>query len=424
MLTENQHDTEIIRSRTHCAGCLSVDSLQVIYDFGKVPLAGNFPTKKELMDTPTYQLSLLLCEKCSLVQTNSIISAKVLFSDYRYKSSIGLTKHFQSYTEWFKTKFGLDDYKILEIGCNDGVLMRPMHKAGYDIIGVDPAHNIVQEPISHGLNIYCNFFSNEFVHKHKFENTFDFIIANNSFAHIDDIRDVVKAVSTALKSGGQLIIEVHYLLNLISQFQYDNVYHEHIYYYSLTALDNLVNQYGLRVVDFEDLNVHSGSIRVIIQKNGQPLPKVHDRKTLELETGITTIDRYITFKHDIDLHSTKLLKKIRSMKSEGYRIIGYGASGRANMLCNLLKLTSDDIEFILDESPERYGRYIPCGEIPILSAADNLDGIVEKNVIVVIFAWNYVNMIIQKLQNRGLKFLLPFPEVLVVDETYTNNNTL
>lgn len=417
--------TNYVHLRTQCASCSSTDTLRVIYDFGEVPLAGDFPKKNQLNEVSVYQLSLLVCERCALVQTNSIISPNVLFSDYRYKSSIGLTKHFESYVQWFKTTFGNEeDYKILEIGCNDGVLMRPLIKEGYDVVGVDPARNIIQTPLAEGMSIYCDFFSSEFVRTHKLQNTFDFILANNSFAHIDNIKDVVEAVATALKSGGHLIIEVHYLLNLISQFQYDNVYHEHIYYYSLTALDNLLNPYGLHIVNFEDLDVHAGSIRVIIQKDGQTTQPVLDRKATEMKMGITTFPRYDKFSGDVTSHSEELRKKIRSIKSEGYRIIGYGASGRANMLCNTLRLTQDDVEYILDESPERYDRFIPQANIPIINASDKLNHITGDNVVIVIFAWNYANMIINKLRGRGFKFLLPLPEIRIVDDTYVNQNTL
>jgi methylation protein EvaC len=410
------------KKRTKCASCNN-SHLTQIHDFGEVPLAGNFPTESELSDVQTYQLSLVMCEECKLVQTNSIISPEVLFSDYRYKSSIGLTTHFNDYTDWFVNKFGKHSYSILEIGCNDGVLLHPMQSAGFDIIGVDPAENIIKNPVSDGLSIHCDYFSTKFVESNKFNSKFDFILANNSFAHIDNILDMVNGVELGLKDGGYFIIEVHYLLELIKQFQYDNIYHEHIYYYSLTSLQNLLSPYGIHIVDFEYINTHSGSIRVVFQKGGIISDKVKDALLFEEEVGLTDIKYYAEFSNNITNHSTEFLNVLRKLKSEGNIIYGYGASGRANMFCNILKLTNKDIHIIFDESTERINRYIPKSGIPIIHA-NRLDEIGVDNVVIVIFAWNYTNMIIHKLKKYGFKFVIPFPMVKLVNSDYINENTL
>ncbi len=410
------------KKRTKCASCNN-SHLTQIHDFGEVPLAGNFPTESELSDVQTYQLSLVICEECKLVQTNSIISPEVLFSDYRYKSSIGLTTHFNDYTNWFINKFGKSPYSILEIGCNDGVLLHPMQSAGFDIIGVDPAENIIKNPVSDGLSIYGDYFSTKFVESNKFNSKFDFILANNSFAHIDNILDVVNGVEMGLKDGGYFIIEVHYVLELIKQFQYDNIYHEHIYYYSLTSLQNLLSPYGIYIVDFEYINTHSGSIRVVFQKGGITSNKVKDTLLFEEETGLTDIQYYTEFSNNIIKHSTEFINALQKIKSEGNIIYGYGASGRANMLCNILKLTNDDISVIFDESIERIDRYIPNSNIPITDA-NKLNDMYNDNIVMVIFAWNYTNMIIDKLKKYNFKFLIPFPSINLVNSDYINEDTL
>jgi SAM-dependent methyltransferase len=410
------------KKRTKCASCNN-SHLTQIHDFGEVPLAGNFPTESELSDVQTYQLSLVICEECKLVQTNSIISPEVLFSDYRYKSSIGLTTHFNDYTNWFINKFGKSPYSILEIGCNDGVLLHPMQSAGFDIIGVDPAENIIKNPVSDGLSIYGDYFSTKFVESNKFNSKFDFILANNSFAHIDNILDVVNGVEMGLKDGGYFIIEVHYVLELIKQFQYDNIYHEHIYYYSLTSLQNLLSPYGIYIVDFEYINTHSGSIRVVFQKGGITSNKVKDALLFEEETGLTDIQYYTEFSNNIIKHSTEFINALHKIKSEGSIIYGYGASGRANMLCNILKLTNDDISVIFDESIERIDRYIPNSNIPITDA-NKLNDMYNDNIVMVIFAWNYTNMIIDKLKKYNFKFLIPFPSINLVNSDYINEDTL
>lgn len=410
------------KKRKKCASCGNFN-LTEVHNFGEVPLAGNFPTKYELSDISTYQLSLMMCGECKLVQTNSVISPDVLFSDYRYKSSVGLQTHFNNYTQWFINKFGRNPYTILEIGCNDGVLLSPMKENGFDIVGVDPARNIVDNPISNNLTIHCDYFSTEFVEKNNFTSTFDFILANNSFAHIDDITNVVNGVYNSLKDGGYFIIEVHYLLELINQFQYDNIYHEHIYYYSITSLQNLLSKFNISIVDYETINTHSGSIRIIAQKGANITQKIISAIEYEDNIGISNLDTYQTFSENIISHSTQFVDVIKKLKYEGKRIWGYGASGRANMFCNILNLTNDDIECIFDESIERYNRYIPSSNIPILDATI-LPKLNSENVVIVIFAWNYTNMIMDKLKEYDFQYLIPFPTVQLVDNTYRNNNTL
>lgn len=408
--------------RRKCASC-SNEVLDYIHDFGEVPLAGNFPKKEEIESINSYQLSLMFCENCKLVQTNSVVSADILFSDYRYRSSVGLTKHFTDYTDWFIRKFGSVECDILEIGCNDGVLLKPMQSVGFNIIGVDPAENIISNPIADDLSIYCDYFSTDFVTKYDFNAKFDFILANNSFAHIDNISDIVNGVSLALKDSGYFIIEVHYLLELLNQFQYDNVYHEHIYYYSLTSLQNLLSPYGLSIVDYERLNTHSGSIRVVFQKGGSITDDVKSVMEFERMNGITDMDVFTKFSNDIHKHSVEFIDTIRKLKSEGKKIWGYGASGRSNMFCNILKLTNDDIDVIFDESVERIGRYIPISNIPIVNAK-NIENLDTDNVVMVIFAWNYTNMIIGKLKDYDFEFLIPFPDVKLVSSDYISGGTL
>jgi methylation protein EvaC len=408
--------------RNKCASCKN-HTLSHIHNFGNVPLAGNFPKKEELNSINSYQLSLVFCDKCKLVQTNSVVSSDILFSDYRYRSSVGLTNHFENYTKWFVDKFGKSPYNILEIGCNDGVLLSPMQSSGFNISGVDPAENIVSNPVSDDLSIYCDYFSTDFVTKYDFNTKFDFILANNSFAHIDNISDIVNGVSLALTDSGYFIIEVHYLLDLIKGFQYDNVYHEHIYYYSLTSLQNLLSPYGLSIVDYERLNTHSGSIRVIAQKGGILTDVVKSAMEYEQINGITDISVFTKFSKDIHKHSVEFIDTIRKLKSDGKRIWGYGASGRANMFCNILNLTNDDIDVIFDESTERIDRYIPISNIPIIDAKHIVD-MDTDNVIMVIFAWNYTNMIIGKLKDYNFEFLIPFTDVKLVSSDYISETTL
>ena len=258
------------------------------------------------------------------------------------------------------------------------------------------------------MNVYNGYFSYE---NHKlFEKKFDLVLSNNTFAHIIDIQDSVKGINHVLKQNGDFIFEVHYLNSLIEGNQWDNIYHEHIYYYSITALNNMFKRYGMTIVDFEEIPIHSGSIRVTVRNSKLNLPKkITDRIKLESDT-ICNLDYLGQYSEDVKKHISDFNETIESLK--GKKIGGYGASGRANMFCNVTSLTEDNIDFIVDESPERCGRYIANTEIPIV----DVDTLKSSEVdLLIIFAWNYSKMIIEKTQFRKFKYLVAFPKVQLVD---------
>jgi len=395
------------KKRTNCSSCDSTD-FQTILDLGVVPLAGYFPNPLELDNESKYPLKLVVCKKCKLVQTDSMINPKLLFEDYRYLSSIGLSKHFENVASMLDDKYDIKDKDILEIGCNDGVLLKPLCDLGANAVGIDPAKNIVKVAKERGLNVHNGYFSYE---NHKlFEKKFDLVLSNNTFAHIIDIQDSVKGINHVLKPDGNFIFEVHYLNSLIEGNQWDNIYHEHIYYYSITALNNMFKRYGMTIVDFEEIPIHSGSIRVTVKNSVLDIPKkITDRIKLESDT-ICNLDYLGQYSEDVKKHISDFNETIESLKDK--KIGGYGASGRANMFCNVTSLTDDNIDFIVDESPERCGRYIANTEIPIV----DVDTLKSSEVdLLIIFAWNYSKMIIEKTQFRKFKYLVAFPKVQLVD---------
>ena len=395
------------KKRTNCSSCDSTD-FQTILDLGVVPLAGNFANPLELDNESKYPLKLVVCKKCKLVQTDSMINPKLLFEDYRYLSSIGLSKHFENVASMLDDKYDIKDKDILEIGCNDGVLLKPLCDLGANAVGIDPAKNIVKVAKERGLNVHNGYFSYE---NHKlFEKKFDLVLSNNTFAHIIDIQDSVKGINHVLKPDGNFIFEVHYLNSLIEGNQWDNIYHEHIYYYSITALNNMFKRYGMTIVDFEEIPIHSGSIRVTVKNSVVDIPKkITDRIKLESDT-ICNLDYLGQYSEDVKKHISDFNETIESLKDK--KIGGYGASGRANMFCNVTSLTEDNIDFIVDESPERCGRYIANTEIPIV----DVDTLKSSEVdLLIIFAWNYSKMIIEKTQFRKFKYLVAFPKVQLVD---------
>ena len=396
--------------RKYCAGCDDTDFLSVL-SLGEVPLAGVFPLKEELEIENKYPLNLLFCKKCSLVQTDSFIEPQILFEDYRYISSVGLSNHFKEVASILDDRYDVKGKNILEIGCNDGVLLEPLSKLGANVEGVDPAKNIVKLAKDKGLIVYEEYFNDETFGGEDFKSKYDLVLSNNTFAHIPDIQSVVRGVKHVLKPNGDFIFEVHYLQSLIDGKQWDNIYHEHIYYHSITGLDNLFQKYGMTIVDFEEIPIHSGSIRVTVSnRNTYKSTKVLDRIELESKT-ITNVEYLRSYGEDVRNHITNFNNTIKELQ-KNHTIAGYGASGRANMFCNLTDLNSNIVKFIVDESPERCGRYIANTDIPIVDVETLKNSDVD---LLIIFAWNYSKMIIEKTQFKKFKYLVAFPTIQIVD---------
>ena len=397
--------------RKYCAGCDETDFLSVL-SLGEVPLAGVFPLKEELENESKYPLNLLFCKECNLVQTDSFIEPQILFEDYRYISSIGLSNHFKEVASILDDRYDVKGKNILEIGCNDGVLLEPLSKLGANVEGVDPAKNIVKLAKDKGLKVYEEYFNDETFGGEEFKDKYDLVLSNNTFAHIPDIQSVVRGIKHVLRPEGDFVFEVHYLQSLIDGKQWDNIYHEHIFYHSITGLNNLFNKYDMTLINFEEIPIHSGSIRVTVaNRNTYAVSqKVLDRIELESKT-VANVDYLRSYGEDVRNHITNFNNTIEELK-QNHSIAGYGASGRANMFCNLTDLNSDIVKFIVDESPERCGRYIANTDIPIVDVETLKNSDVD---LLIIFAWNYSKMIIEKTQFKKFKYLVAFPMIQIVD---------
>lgn len=372
-------------------------------DYGNVTLAGHFPKKPEQMRFP---LSLMVCSSCFLVQTDSTISPDILFKDYRYMSSVGLGKYFEGLATLISNDFPDRNTKIVEIGSNDGALLLPLMKLGYSPVGFEPSKNISSVAKMKGCNVIVDYFNFKTVQKHLEPSSIDVVVACNCLAHIPNINDIVDSISYCLKDGGKLVMEVHYGRNIFESAQFDNVYHEHNYYYTLASLEPLFSKYNMFLSDVEDVPVHAGSIRVeFIKGKKNKSARAWSKLKEEIAAGVMSIDYYMSF----NSMTSKKLHDIRTaITSKTSRVIGYGASGRANVLCDMLKLDRKTIYHIVDESPERAGRYIQ--DIPIVFPHNA----VKDGDTVIIFAWNYTKMIMEKLKNKNVEFLIPLPEPMIV----------
>ena len=411
---------KLVNFRSDCRVCKSRD-LNEIIDLGSMPLAGNFVKKRDLKKKEIrVPLKIYYCKKCKLVQVKDSINPQILFSAYNYSSSPipNLNEHFVSYAKQIKKKFrNKKKVKILEFGCNDGVLLKEFKKdEKFFCLGVEPSKNISQLAKKKGLRIINKYFDNKTAYKilRKFDK-FDLITGSNVFAHINDIHSVVEASNILLKDKGILVIEVHYLLDLINLNQYDFFYHEHLNYYTISSLHYLFNQYNLKIKKIENIKIHGGSIRVTVQKTENKKYIYSKMKKMLLNEKKLDLKYFKNFEKNIFKQKNEIMEILEKLRLSKKKIIGFGASGRGTTFLNFCKIKKKYIEYIIDGSPLRAGKFMPGLKIPI----KNMEYLKKKSKdidYILIIAWNYKKSIIKQVKkiNKKIKFIVPFPSPKII----------
>jgi len=392
--------------KKQCTCCLSTN-LDEIIDFGDVPLAGSYVTN--INETVTFPLSLSLCLDCFHVQVNEYIDKDYLFKDYRYLSNISMKDHFMAFAEAIDKRFG-QQLNILEIGSNDGTFIELLIQRNNAAIGVEPSVNVSKHSIDKGHNVINDFFSKStLVANGLAANSFDIVTASNCFAHIEDIDKILDGVNYILAETGTFIIEVHYGPNLFASMQYDFIYHEHMYYYSLSSLNALLSRNNLHIYDVEHIETHGGSIRVYVSKTKKDNSGFFNQLEQEKKSGFHSQALYKDFKSNVDKHIAEISDILKELKSQGKRIVGYGASGRANAFLNYAGINNNVIDFIVDESSERANRFIPKQNIPIkpleYASDQNFD-------VLFVTAWNFIDQIRKKTKSLNYTYeMVAFPKI-------------
>lgn len=343
------------------------------------------------------------CSDCDLVQISPNVDDELLFKDYRYLSRFAMSSHFEELANWLLEELGSNRLRVLEIGSNDGTLLDKLKSRGMQVVGVDPAENVASYAMLRGHQIYCEYFSDDFVIKSSIEKSFDVIISCNSFAHISEIRKVSRGVSLALKDDGLFIVEVQAWPELVRLGSFDFVYHEHRYYYDLHSINNLLSQFGLFLCRAEIIKSHGNSYRLIFQRNS-----ALNSSTDVLKSEVSLTNEHIKAGIDSFLNSiTTTRQKLDVLSSKNKRIVAFGASGRGNMILSQFSRT-DDIIAVFDESPERIGREMAFTGIPVRDFRQLNE---SEYDVCLILAWNHAEEIIKKWPHQGKLLLVPFPHL-------------
>lgn len=411
----------VYHRRKNCRICQS-ENLNVFLDYGDMPLAGNFVFPSDLEKVKLYPMDLAVCLDCSLVQILNVVDPEVIFTDYRYLSSVTqtLTRHFSEYAVLLQQDVlpSVNPF-LVEIGCNDGVLLDPLQKLGVKVLGVDAAENVIELTKQRGIDVIHGFFGLPIAEKiKKNHGKADVITASNVFAHIDDLDAVMRGVDCLLSAEGKFIVEVHYALDLLKTFQFDTVYHEHLCYYSLHALEVLYKRFGFAIVNVQHLPMHGGTIRVYAQKlesvRGNVNPAVKDMLEEETKYGINEAETYEKFGLQVKHYRDNLIAFLLERENSNRTLSAYGAAGRATILLNYCNLDKSKVEYIVDESTFRVGRCVPGVGIPIVSRAILIENPTDDCLIT---AWNYRDEIIGKepaYLDQGGCFIMPLPQIEII----------
>jgi methylation protein EvaC len=395
-----------------------------IMDFGRVALAGAFLKPEQFATEATYPLRLYFCRDCFAVQVIDKVNATVLFHDYFYFSSSikTLRDHFTEYAAEVTARF-LEPGKstVIEFGCNDGILLRPLADQQIrTVIGVDPATNVVKTIDDPRVTVINEFFTeavaNQIV---EWYGEADLVMANNVYAHIPDIQGVTRAVKRVLHQDGVFVFEVHYLGKVINEMQYDMIYHEHLYYYSLLSAMKHFERYDMMVFDIKPIPIHAGSMRFYVCKKGSRHAKTVSDAVIQLQReerskGFDNAETFKRFAADVAERKAELMSLLDKLRKEGKRVAGYGASGRANTMIQYCRIDHDHMEYVIDDAPAKQGFYTPGSHFLVRSSEVLREP--DTPDYLLLFAWSFFDEIARKNQtflDNGGRMIIPLPEVRV-----------
>ena len=386
-----------------CRSCGNTNLKRVV-SLGYQPLANNLLNKKE-DKCELYPLEVNYCEKCHNCQLSVAVDPKKMFSNYLYTSSTSkvFRGHFVEAAKKYSKEFKLSKNKsyIIDIGSNDGVALKPFLDMGFKkILGIEPAKNLAKLANKDKIKTFNGFLEKKNIKKIK--KNADLILASNVFAHSDKLKEMVECMLQLLSNKGTIIIEVQYLMNTLQDLTFDNIYHEHYNYWSLTSLDYFFNQFNAKIFRSETVDTHGGSIRVYIKKDKKVKIEKSVKKMLKEEEkfGIKDFNTYKKFGEKVYKIRENVIRNIKKLKDSKKTIIGYGAPAKATTALNFFGI-SDEIDFIVEDNNLKHNKFIPGVKIPIKKKSFIKN---KKNVLLVL-AWNFYKDIKKNNLNLSDEFL-------------------
>ena len=403
----------------HCRVCQH-ETLEMFLSLGPTPLANRFLNREQLEETePYFPLDVYFCNTCCLVQLVDIVPAQVLFREYPYLTGVSspMKTHFAALAEEIVQEYHLDPGSlVVDIGSNDGTLLSSFRQFGTRTLGVEPAANIAALANTAGVQTINQFFTPALAEDiARTMGPAKAVLATNVFAHVHDLDSFLQGASELLSADGVLVIEVPYLVDMLDNTEFDTIYHEHVSYFAVRPIVAILTRFGMGIVGLTRIRVHGGSIRVVVQKSRTQQARVVDRfLTLEAERGLSFVRPYHEFAQRVHSVKDELIELLRNLKAQGLRIAGYGAPAKGNTLLNFCKVGPDLLEYLIDTTPAKQGRFSPGMHIPIYPEQRFH---LEPPDYALILAWNYADEILEKetaYRQRGGGFIIPIPRPIVV----------
>lgn len=402
-----------------CRICGSTAFVPVL-NLGHIPPVDTFLSEEDLTAPEThYPLNVVMCEGCGLVQLNYVVPRDELFHDeYAYDMSVtdAGVAHFHRMAETVDERYP-DHASVLDIGSNTGVLLDGFAERGWDVLGVEPSHNVCSRAIERGIPTENTFFTAEMAADIRDrEGEWDVITATNVLAHIDDLHDAVRGIKTLLADNGVFIFEVPYLVDLIEQREFDTVYHEHLSYFSVSPLIRLFDQFDMEIIDIVKQDIHGGSIRVHVARQGTygQTDAVQQYRQQEAEGSIHTRERMMRFAEQARQTRRDLVTMVHELLDEGHTVAGIGAPAKGVTLLNYCGFDAGIIPYVSEKAEMKIGKYVPGTHNRVVSDAVLCD---REPAYALLLPWNFADAIMDNLQayrEQGGRFIVPVPSPRIV----------
>jgi hypothetical protein len=415
--------TQITANSARCRFC-AAPLRQTFVDLGMSPLCESYLKADQLNGMePFYPLHVKVCGECFLVQLEEYVSREHIFTEYAYFSSYSDSwlKHSSNYVDMISERLALGAGSLaVELASNDGYLLQYFVKKGIPVLGVEPAVNVAKVAERKGVSTLVKFFGCQTAREMVADGqSADLVVGNNVLAQVPDLNDFVGGIRIVLKAKGVATLEFPHLVRLMTENQYDTIYHEHFSYFSLLAVEKICAAHGLVLFDVDEIPTHGGSIRIYlrhVEDDAKPVAEaVSKLRDSEFAAHLDQMETYATFAEQVMESKRALLELLIQLRRRGKHVAGYGAPGKGNTLLNFCGIRNDFIEFTVDRNPYKHGRFLPGTHIPIYPVEQMKE---RRPDYILILPWNLKTEIVEQLayaRKWGAKFIVPIPTAQILD---------